>query len=160
MRAVAASTRRSRAWMSPLTEPSSTTVGTCTSPSIEPVSLTESVASGDPPERTLPATWPSRCRPPSKSTSPATRAALPIRVSMRGCRSSRRNMEGSLGRGLDGPGEGLRQRRHVLMARLHLDDDLFGLHGQGHRQLLVEILQVAKVVAQLLHLAAGEGGEL
>src|SRR5215471_10062000 len=129
--------------MSPWMLPFSTTFGTCTAPSMEPLSLTDSVDSRDWSERTAPMMRPSRCSPPWNSTSPSTRAALPIRVSMRACRGSRVNIALApncvrcrLRRCLDGPEERLRQRCHVVAARLHLDHELLGLEGERHGELL------------------------
>src|SRR5262249_23040354 len=132
--------------MSPTMVPFSTMLGTCTSPWIEPVSLTDSEPPGPSPQRTPPTMRPSRCRPPSNSRSPCTRAALPIRVSIRVWESRVNMPSGSgwmgLGGGLDVPQEGLRQRRDVVTARLHLHRQLVGLEGERHHDLLVERLQV------------------
>src|SRR5499433_2739214 len=153
--------------MSPFTRPFSSTFGTCTSPSMAPLSLTESVESRASSERTLPRTCPSRCRPPWNSTSPCTRAALPISVSMRACRGSRVNIALApiewghrLWRCLDGPQERLRERRHIVAARLYLHHELLGLESERHRELLVEVLQVTEVIPQFAHAAATQRGEV
>src|SRR5262249_50564551 len=128
--------------MSPTMVPFSTMLGTCTSPWIEPVSLTDSEPPGPSPQRTPPTMRPSRCRPPSKSRSPCTRAALPIRVSIRDW-ESRVNMPCTpvgwtwrSGGRLDVPEESLRQGRDVVAARLHLHRQLVGLEGERHHDLL------------------------
>src|SRR4030088_1188116 len=134
---------------------------------MDPVALTDRVPSGAPPERTPPAMWPSRCSPPWNSTSPCTRAALPISVSMRGCLESRVNMVAPMAlwnlrlrRRLDAPQERLRERRDLTAARAHLDVEPFGLEAQRHGELLVEALQVVEVVAQLALSARGQGREI
>src|SRR2546430_9385979 len=135
---------------------------------MEPLALTDRVASGAPPERTPPAMCPSRCSPPWNSTSPCTRAALPISVSMRAGLDSRVNMLPPMapwefpasGSGLDVPQERLRERRHVTAARAHLDVEPFGLEARRQAELLVEALQVAEVVTQLALSAGGEGREI
>ena len=55
---------------------------------------------------------------------------------------------------------GGRQRGDVVAARLHFRLQLVGLEGERHHDLLIERLQVAEVVAQLVHPVGGEGCEL
>src|SRR4029077_11794496 len=155
--------------MSPRTVPSSTTFGTCTGPSMEPVALTERLDSRASSERTAPAMCPSRCSPPWKSTSPCTRALLPIRVSMRDGLESRVNMgaptaagdfRDSSRRRVHRPQEALRNGRHVLLCRAHFDLQLLGLEGRRQVQLLVQGLQVAEVEGQRARAPASERGKI
>src|SRR5882724_2473792 len=80
-RALAPSSTRSLASMSPLTTPFKMTLGATTEPSMQPFSLTDKNVPWFASPLTLPLIWPSRCRPPMNSTSPSIRVLGPIRVS-------------------------------------------------------------------------------
>src|ERR1700735_5242882 len=62
--------------------PFSTILVTMTDPSMHPCSLTDRVVGAPASLLTLPLIWPSRCSPPTNSTSPLIRVFAPISVSI------------------------------------------------------------------------------
>src|ERR1039457_1765484 len=131
--------------MAPVTVPSRITVDTSTAPSMQPPSLTDKVEFELGSARTSPEIRPSRCRPPENSRSPLRCVVLPMSVSILFM----------LG-GIHIPQESLGEWCNTLAARAYFDAQALGAQPCGDRDLLIQVLVIAKAVAHFALRTRGE----